>query len=79
MADSGILESTEESELDVLPKLDSDDKDTLTFSTSHSHELLVDVNEVVLGSLFSLCNHTVSVCGLYSCKNRYTPFTSQMS
>jgi len=48
MADSEVLESTEESELDVLPDLDDDDddddRDTLTFSTNNSHELLVDVS-----------------------------------
>jgi len=46
MAD--VLESTEESELDVLPQLDDNDKDTLAFSASNSHELLVDVSEVGL-------------------------------
>jgi len=48
MADSDVLESTEESELDILPRLDDDDKDTLAFSTSSSRELLVDVSEVGL-------------------------------
>jgi len=46
MADSCVLECTDESELDVLQHLDDDDKDTLTFSTNNSHELLVDVVEV---------------------------------
>jgi len=46
MADSDVLENTEESELDVLPQLDDDDKDPLPFSASNSHELLVDVSEV---------------------------------
>jgi len=45
MANSVVLECTEESEL-VLPHLDVDDKDTLTFSTSSSQKLLVDVSEV---------------------------------
>ena len=54
MAESVILESTEESVLDVLPHLDVDDKDSLTFSASNSHELLVDVSEVMLTYLFSL-------------------------
>ena len=48
MADSGVLGIEEDSELVVLSQLDDDDKDTLTFSTSNSHELLVDVNEVGL-------------------------------
>ena len=48
MADSDVLESMDESKLDVLPQLDDDAKDTLTFSVSNSHELLVDVSEVGL-------------------------------
>jgi len=52
MADSDVLEITEESELVVLPQLDDDEKDTLTFAASDSQELLVDVNEVGLSHLF---------------------------
>jgi len=48
MDDSVVLESTEESELDILPHLDDGDKDTLTFSTSNPDKLLVDVTEVGL-------------------------------
>jgi len=54
MAESVILESTEESELDVLQQLYVDDKDTLTFSASNSHELLVDVSEVMCAAYASM-------------------------
>jgi len=56
MADSDVLESTEESELGVLPQLDDDDKDTLPFSARSSHELLVDVSEVGLWSVSAECS-----------------------
>jgi len=59
MADSGVLEGSEESELDVLPHFQEDDKGSLTFSASNSHELLVDVNEVGLSLLFSFTNFVV--------------------
>jgi len=56
MADSDVLERTKESELDVLQQLDDDDKDTITFSASNSHELLVDVNEVGFSSVSVECS-----------------------
>jgi len=46
MADTDVLESTAESELDVLPHLEDSEKDALSFSASNSHELLDDVSEV---------------------------------